>query len=166
MVSEASISPLFSRLRPDRPRLDRGRRPGAVSADSLPLWLRRFRVEVLLWAFRERRPVDAAALVAVLGAKHARVDEPFAQWSRHTVRELLWVEVGQWCELHDISAPPSTATTMWTLLDHLDVTDGFGCGSDPLALLREPLLDSGGVNAKGRKPVKRHPSQRSRRGGA
>src|SRR4051794_7546401 len=43
-------------------------RSGPRSAGALPVWLRRFRVEVLLWAFREGRAVDAAALTAVLGA--------------------------------------------------------------------------------------------------
>jgi hypothetical protein len=116
------------------------------------VWLRRIRVEVLLWAFHEGRAVDATALTAILGAKHDREDEPFARWSRHTVRELLWVDVGRWCEQRGSTAPASTAITLWTLLDHLEATDGFGPGSDRLALLREPLIDSGGVDPRAARP--------------
>jgi hypothetical protein len=39
---------------------------------------------------------------------------------------------------------------MWTLLDHLARHDGFDAGSDPLSALREPLVDSGGLDARGR----------------
>ena len=142
-VQPTPLQPL-RHTRPTRSRPPRARR----GLDALPLWLRRVRVEVLLWAFHEGRVVDATALTAILGAKHDRHDEPFTRWSRHTVRELLWVDVGRWCELRGSAAPASTAMTLWTVLDHLDATDGFAPGSDRLALLREPLIDSGGVDPR------------------
>jgi hypothetical protein len=152
----------------------RRRRPpragGTRSADVLPVWLRRRRVEVLLWAFREGRVVDATALTAVLGAKHARDEEPFQQWTRHTVRELLWCEVADWCAERGVGSPPAgTAATVWTLLDHLVATDGFDPGSDPLSLLREPLVDSGGLDARTGRPRRAAPRRRthpSMRGGS
>ena len=147
------------------------RRSGAARAtDTLPVWLRRFRLEVLLWAFREGRPLDPAALTAVLGAKHHRSEEPFHQWSRHSVRELLWVDIdGWWREVVADGSPPpaAAAATLWTLLDHLDAVDGFAPGSDPLVLLREPLVDSGGVDRRGRPASRRsrarHPSMQGAR---
>jgi hypothetical protein len=151
-----------SRTRPRR------HRAGQRSAEALPVWLRRFRVEVLLWAFREGRSIDAAALTAVLGAKHARDDEPIHQWSRLSVRALLWSGVPDWCEDHGVPVPPTTATTLWTVLDHLAARDGFDPGSDHLAQLREPLVDSGGLDVRTGNPRRvrtsraAHPSTRRR----
>jgi hypothetical protein len=145
-MASPSTSPLpFVRPRPSRSRPPRAARR---TVDELPLWLRRLRLEVLLWAFHEGRPVDAGALTAVLGAKHARADEPFARWTRPAVRELLWLDVARWCEARGSAAPRATALTLWTLLDHLDPVDGFAPRSERLALLREPLLDSGGVDPR------------------
>ncbi|HEX7097486.1 MAG TPA: hypothetical protein VF183_16500 [Acidimicrobiales bacterium] len=154
-----------------RPRREARRaRRSAHLTDTLPVWLRRIRVEVLLRAFREGRPVDPVALSAVLGAKHARGEEPFQQWSRYTVRELLWGGVDAWWREHDGagSPPPDTvAATIWALLDHLDATRGFAPGSDPVALLREPLIDSGGLDRRGRprrqRSRLRHPSMQHSR---
>jgi hypothetical protein len=145
-------------------------RPGSRTAQTLPLWLRRYRVEVLLWAFREGRPVDADALTALLGAKHDRVDEPIHRWTRITVRALLWSGVPAWCLQHDLPVPQATAATMWTVLDHLAARDGFDPGSDPLSRLREPLVDSGGLDARTGAPRRArsgrvaHPSTRGRDG--
>jgi hypothetical protein len=121
---------------------------------------------VLLWAFREGQAVDATALTAILGAKHDRHDEPFTRWSRHTVRELLWVDVGRWCEQHGTAAPATTARTMWTVLDHLEATDGFAPGSERLALLREPLIDSGGVDPRAARPRRKTTARTARTSGA
>jgi hypothetical protein len=151
----------------DRGRSSRARssdRAAHRGADELPVWLRRHRLEVLLWAFREGRPLDAIALTAVLGAKHERDDEPFFQWSRHSVRALLWCEISTWCARHELVTPPATASTMWTLLDHLAANDRFDPGSDPLSLLREPLVDSGGLDARGRVASRRRPAHPSLRG--
>ena len=137
--------PTSSRARPRR--RHRGN-AGSRATAALPVWLRRLRVEVLLWAFREGRPIDAAALTAVLGAKHVRDDEPFHQWSRLTVRALLWFEVADWCADNGEEPSATTAATMWTLLDHLAAGERFDPGSDPLSLLREPLVDSGGLDGR------------------
>ncbi|HEV8295660.1 MAG TPA: hypothetical protein VGQ20_00135 [Acidimicrobiales bacterium] len=131
----------------------------------LPVWLRRHRLEVLLFAFRAGRPVHPDALTAVLGAKHARDDEPFAQWTQHGVRALLWHEVVEWCATSGLPAPPAVAETMWTVLDHQLAAEGFGPGSDPIEVLRAPLLDSGGLGPDGRPRARRgsrhrHPSSR------
>jgi hypothetical protein len=158
----------LSRHRPRRSRA--ASRSGSRTAETLPVWLRRFRVEVLLWAFREGRPVDADALSAVLGAKHARDDEPIHQWTRLSVRALLWSGVPDWCEQHGLAVPPATASTIWTVLDHLAARDGFDPGSDPLSQLREPLVDSGGLDARTGAPRRvrtgrvAHPSTRGRDG--
>jgi hypothetical protein len=82
---------------------------------------------------------------------------------------LLWCEVADWCADHGEHAPATTAATMWTLLDHLASNDRFDPGSDPLSLLREPLVDSGGLDeATGlpRRPAasrRAHPSYRGYR---
>jgi hypothetical protein len=147
------------------PRRARRHRRRADDLDDLPVWLRRTRVEVLLWAFRSGHPIDAGALTVVLGAKHARDGETFAQWTRHTVRELLWVDIPDWCDERGTPVPTAAPATMWALLDHLAAADGFGPGSDPLPLLREPLVDSGGLDRHGRPRGRasfrggRHPAQ-------
>ena len=120
------------------------------TTEHLPVWLRRWRVEILLWAFREGRRLDSEALTAVLGAKHARLDEPITQWTRHTVRELLWCDVAEWCAERELAVPEAVAVTTWAVLDYLAASDAFGPGSDPLAALRVPLVDSGGLRADGR----------------
>ena len=136
----------------------------ARTTEHLPPWLRRHRVEILLWAFREGRRLDSDALTAVLGAKHARVDEPFSQWTHAVVRELLWCEVADWCLSRHLPTPPTVAVTIWAVLDFLEAADGLDTsGSDPVGLLRAPLIDSGGLGLDGRPRTRRrsrprHPS--------
>lgn len=128
----------------------RRRRTRAVATDLLPVPLRRERLEVLLWAFRLGRPVNADALSAVIGAKHDAITAPYRQWKQDHVRELLWCGVAGWCAQHDAPVPGPVAPTMWTVLDFLQSTRGFARGSDSLRLLREPLVDSGGIQPDGR----------------
>jgi hypothetical protein len=115
---------------------------------SVPL--RRDRLEVLLWAFRLGRPLNADALTAVLGAKHDGVAAPYRQWKQDHVRELLWGDLAGWCAQHELPVPDGVAPTIWTVLDFLHATGCFGRGSDSLRLLREPLVDSGGMRRDGR----------------
>ena len=120
------------------------------------------RLEVLLWAFHRGQPVDAEALSCILLAKDSHRDDPFAVWTAESVRRLLWIDIVVLCEALERRPPEHVAPTMWTLLDFLDATACFADGSDPLELLREPLIDSGGVALRRRVAAsrRRHPAAR------
>ena len=128
----------------------------------LPLPLRQLRLEVLLWAFRQGLPVDADALTCILLAKDAHLDDPFTRWTAESVRRLLWVDIVTLCDALGLCRPEQVAATMWTLLDFLHGSQRFTDGSDRLELLREPLIDSGGVGRRRRDAParRRHPAAR------
>ena len=149
-----------------RPRPSGTRRPLRRRADDpihlLPVPVRQLRLEVLLWAFHRGQPVDAEALSCILLAKDSHLDDPFDVWTAESVRRLLWVDIVALCEALERRPPELVAPTMWTLLDFLDATARFADGSDPLELLREPLIDSGGVALRRRvaSSRRRHPAAR------
>ena len=123
--------------------------------------LRQLRLEVLLWAFRLGLPVDADALTCILLAKQTHADGPFV-WTADSVRRLLWVDIMAQCAALERRPPDRTAATLWTLLDFLHGTQCLAAGSDDLAVLREPLIDSGGVGRRRRTTAaqRRHPAAR------
>ena len=127
----------------------------------LPVPIRQLRLEVLLWAFRQGRSVDADALTCILLAKD-HLDDPFAIWTADSVRRLLWVDIVAMCDALDRRPPDLVAPTIWTLLDFLDGARRFAEGSDPLEYLREPLIDSGGIGRRLRAATsrRRHPATR------
>jgi hypothetical protein len=128
----------------------------------LPVPIRQLRLEVLLWAFRQGQPVDADALTCILLAKDSQLDDPFAVWTAESVRRLLWVDIVALCDAFERRPPALVAPTMWTLLDFLHSTHCLAGGSDPLELLREPLIDSGGMGRRRRADPsrRRHPAAR------
>jgi hypothetical protein len=131
-------------------RTHRPPRPSALPVSLLDPAARRVRVEVVRWALAHGRPLSADALTAVLAAKAARGSEPTARWQVESVRELVWSDVLHWCRQCGVAVPARLPETLWTLLDWLEATGGFAPGSDPLALLREPLCDSAGLDRRGR----------------
>ena len=149
-----------------RPRPSRGLRGARRRADDpvllLTVPLRQLRLEVLLWAFRLGQPVDADALTCILLAKQDRADDPSTLWTAEAVRRLLWVDIVAQCVALERPPPAGAGATIWTLLDFLDATHGFADGSDNLTLLREPLIDSGGVGRRRRTTAaqRRHPAAR------
>ena len=149
-----------------RARTSGGRRLPRHRADDpihlLPVELRQLRLEVLLWAFRQGQPVDAEALTCILLAKDAHLDDPFTRWTAESVRRLLWVDIVTLCDALGLHRPAQVAPTMWTLLDFLHGSHRLSDGSDLLELLREPLIDSGGVGRRrGVGPARRrHPAAR------
>ena len=143
-----------------------GRRAPRRRADDpvhlLPVAVRQLRLEVMLWAFRQGQPVDADALTCILLAKDSQLDDPFAVWTAESVRRLLWVDIVALCDALERRPPALVAPTMWTLLDFLDSAHAFADGSEQLELLREPLIDSGGVGRRPRASAsrRRHPASR------
>ncbi|HUP74405.1 MAG TPA: hypothetical protein VM282_15285 [Acidimicrobiales bacterium] len=127
----------------------------------LPVPVRQLRLEVLLWALRQGQPVEAEALTCILLAKDTH-DDPYTVWTAESVRRLLWIDIVALCEALERPPPELVALTMWTLLDFLAATDRFAGGSDPLELLREPLIDSGGFALRRRvaSSRRRHPAAR------
>jgi hypothetical protein len=154
----------FALARQSRP--SGGRRAPRRRADDpihlLPVAVRQLRLEAMLWAFRQGQPVDADALTCILLAKDSQLDEPFAVWTAASVRRLLWVDIVALCDSLERRPPALVAPTMWTLLDFLHGTHSFGDGSEQLELLREPLIDSGGVGRRPRASAsrRRHPASR------
>ena len=126
----------------------------------LPPIARHRRVRYFEWALAEGRPVDAQAITAVLGAK-AEHAEPLDRWTPDAVRYVLWCGVGDWCCDRALDVPPGTAEALWSLLDHLVATAELAPGSGAESDLRAPLIDSGGLDTRGRR--RRHPSLRGGR---
>ena len=116
----------------------------------------------MLWAFRQGQPVDAEALTCILLAKDSQLDDPFTVWTAESVRRLLWVDIVALCLVLERPPPALVAPTMWTLLDFLHSTHRLGDGSDQRELLREPLIDSGGIGRRPRASAsrRRHPASR------
>jgi len=143
-----------------------GRRMPRHRADDpihlLPVEIRQLRLEVLLWAFRQGLPIHAEALTCILLAKDAHLDDPFMRWTAESVRRLLWVDIVTLCDALGRHRPEQVAPTMWTLLDFLHGSHRLTVDSDVLELLREPLIDSGGIGR--RRGVgtarRRHPAAR------
>lgn len=111
---------------------------------------------------RQGKPVDADALTCILLAKDSHLDDPFALWTAESVRRLLWVDIVALCDALERRPPERVAPTMWTLLDFLDSMQRLAAGSDRLDLLREPLIDSGGIGRRPRASAsrRRHPASR------
>jgi len=148
-----------------RSRTPNGRRPRRRADDPIHLLsvpIRQLRLEVLLWALRQGQPVEAEALTCILLAKDSQLDDPFTVWTAESVRRLLWVDIVALCDELDRRPPDLVAPTLWTLLDFLAGTHRLAHGSDPLALLREPLIDSGGIGRRRRVAPsrRRHPAAR------
>jgi hypothetical protein len=57
---------------------------------------------------------------------------------------LWWVDLSGWCTRRGVRTPDGLATTMLTLLAHLDATNGFAHGSDGLDDL-EGAMESAGA---------------------
>jgi hypothetical protein len=112
-----------------------------TTVDHLPDELRHIRVDMLRWALRNGRWVDAAALTALLSAK-LELDGPFMRWTSDDVCDLLEAEVDAWCESVGAAVPESLPATLWAVLDYLALV-GFARGSEPLATLHAPLLAHG-----------------------
>jgi hypothetical protein len=150
----------------DRPRTPGGPRASRRRADDpihlLAVPARQLRLEVLLWAFRLGLPIDADALSCILLAKQSDTDDSLILWTADSVRRLLWVDIVALCATLERRPPDRVAPTMWTLLTFLDGSGGLAAGSDPLDQLREPLIDSGGMNRRGRaaSSSQRHPAAR------
>ncbi len=121
-----------------------------LSADQ-----RRFRRQLIEQCFASGVPIDREVLTIILAAKAER-DEPFRWWTASTVRELLWIDVVDWCLVAGIELPGSVPETMWALVGALPVS------AEQIIELREPLTQDGGLDRNGRRRAakRRHPSRK------
>jgi hypothetical protein len=69
------------------------------------------------------------------------------------VWRMWWIELGEWCADRGVPVPAGLASTMRVLFDHLDATDGFGAGSDPLEDLVEGMAGAGALWRNGPAPI-------------
>lgn len=124
---------------------------------QLPPVARRLRRRILANALAVGAPLDDDAVSLVLAAKVASHGIPIDLFTEDTVWQLLWLDVFDWCSARNQPVPDGMAEVLWQMLDHLAATDSLHPGSDPLNILREPLLSSGGVGPTGqtRKPTGR-----------
>ena len=126
-----------------------------VPSNVLSVDQRRFRRQILEQCFAAGTPVDREVLSIILAAKSQR-DEPFRWWTASSVRELLWIDVVEWCLVAGIELPGTVPETMWALVGALPVSD------EQVAELREPLTEDGGLDRNGRRRAakRRHPSRK------
>ncbi len=117
---------------------------------------RRFRRHVIEHCFASGTPLDRQVLTVILAAKAER-EEPFRWWTATAVRELLWVDVVEWCLENGVDVPGSVPETMWGLLGALPVSDA------QIVELREPLSQEAGLDRNGRRKAakRRHPSRKN-----
>lgn len=101
------------------------------------------RLRATRWALANGRRMDFDALTVILAAK-AEVPVPVNRWTEDDVWRLWWIDLSGWCALRGVRTPDGLATTMLTLLAHLDATDTFAPGSDSLDEL-EAAMESAGA---------------------
>ncbi len=127
-----------------------------AARDVLSIDHRRFRRQVLEHCMATATPIDREVLTVILAAKAQR-EEPFRWWTAPAVRELLWVDIVDWCLIHAVDVPGSVPETMWALLGALPVS------ADQIAELRAPLNQEAGLDRNGRRKAakRRHPSRKN-----
>jgi hypothetical protein len=101
------------------------------------------RLRATQWALANGRRLDYDALTVILSAK-AEVPVPVWRWTEDDVWRLWWIDLSGWCTRRGVRTPDGLATTMLTLLAHLDDTNGFAHGSDSLDDL-EAAMESAGA---------------------
>ncbi len=124
--------------------------------DSLSTPSRRFRRQIIERCFATGVIVDRNVLTVIVAAKAARA-ESLDAWSPTIIRELLWVDIVEWCLLNGVDTPGDVPEAMWALLGSLDLT------SESLAELREPLTSEAGLDSAGRRrkfSKSRHPTRK------
>ncbi len=116
---------------------------------------RQIRRQIVEVCFATGVTIDRDVLTIILATKAGR-DEAFGLWTPTTVRELLWVDIVEWCLMHEVDVPGDVPETLWAMLGCLALPD------DEIAALREPLTLEAGLDRNGRrKPNKRrHPSRK------
>lgn len=143
-----------TRLRPVPPATPTTRRPAGRAARDVAQLSPRARVvrgAVVRWALRVGRCCDFDALTVVLACADERGD-PTA-FTEEGVWRMWWIELGEWCDRRGVPVPTRLASTMRVLFDHLDATDGFGPGSDPLDDLLEGMAGAGALWRDGPAPA-------------
>ncbi|HKY16530.1 MAG TPA: hypothetical protein VJM33_16505, partial [Microthrixaceae bacterium] len=120
---------------------------------ELPESLRRDRRAVARWALEHGRPLHLDSVTIVLAVRdfEARTDDaPFTRWTTQGLIGFLWGSATTWCETRGVELPPALNESLYTYLSYLSDQREFASGSDPLAALREVLVDMGGLNRSGR----------------
>lgn len=124
--------------------------------DALSVDSRRFRRQIVERCFATGEPVDRNVLTVIIAAKAAR-QEPLDTWSPIIIRELLWVDIVEWCLVNAVDTPGNVPEAMWAMLGSLDLT------TRELGELREPLTSEAGLDANGRRrkfAKSRHPTRK------
>lgn len=150
-----------SKERTHRPRRARPHGPIAAALDPAG---RSLRVQMAAWALAHGRSVDLDALGVLILAKAGRL-EPFREFREETVSSLVLCDAWNVCEHLGVPAPAGLAPTLWVMLDYFADLRLFARGSDRLSVLRLPLQEYGGLDARGRPRLsssqKRHPANRA-----
>ncbi len=102
------------------------------------------RLDVTRWALAAGQRVDYDALSAILAAK-SEVPAPVRRWTEDDVWRLWWVDLSSWCSLRRVRTPDGLATTMLTVLRHLDATGSLAVGSDTLVDLEVAMESTGAL---------------------
>jgi hypothetical protein len=112
---------------------------------------RALRAAVAAWALRVGRCCDFDALTVVLACAAERDDA--STFTEEAVWRMWWMDLGEWCADRHVPVPGGLASTMQVVFDHLEATDGFGPGSDPIEDLREAMAGAGALWRNGPSPA-------------
>ncbi len=119
--------------------LSRARRIAILSPGASTL-----RLDTTRWALANNYRLDYDSLTVVLAAK-ADIGVPIKRWTEDDVWRLWWVDLSGWCSRRGLAVPDRLATTMQTLLCHLDATAGFAAGSDSIVDLIGAMRGAGAL---------------------
>ncbi|MFN3215240.1 MAG: hypothetical protein ACE367_01960 [Acidimicrobiales bacterium] len=143
-----------TRLRPVPPVVATKRRPPTRrvrDVAQLGPRARAVRSAVARWSLSVGRCCDYDALTLVLACADEAGDP--TTFTEEGVWRMWWIDLGEWCADRCVPVPAGLASTMRVLFDHLDATDGFGAGSDPLEDLVEGMAGAGALWRNGHAPV-------------
>ncbi|MDH3708184.1 MAG: hypothetical protein OES57_19125 [Acidimicrobiia bacterium] len=111
------------------------------------------------WLDRDHRRLRSSALevalahgarpspdsVTVVLAARVWCDEfPPGLWTAEIVRQLLWLDIGTWCDEFDVDLPHDVPLAMWAVVTAAHAGGHLAPGSQDLAELLAPLVDSSG----------------------
>lgn len=102
------------------------------------------RLATARWALANGRRIDYDALSVIL----AVMDHHGCggrRWTEDDVWRLWWIDIGAWCAARGVATPDGLATSLLTLLAHLEATRGFAPGSDSRAELEQAMEAAGAL---------------------
>lgn len=103
------------------------------------------RLATTRWALANGHRVDYDALSVILAVMDDHSGSSVRRWTEDDIWRLWWIDIGAWCGARGVATPDGLATTLLTLLAHLDATRGFAPGSTSRAELEQAMEAAGAL---------------------